>query len=248
MRKETGNENLRSKLDAGLSPSDYFRRGIIRPIKMLVYSPICIIFAVYMAVVYGYLYLMFTSITYVFEEYYNFTTSHVGLVFLGLGIGSMAGLVYFSITSDQTLKKMAATEGQGLKPEYRLIPLPLGTILLPIGFFIYGWTAEYKIHWIVPIIGHVIIGFGNLLVLLSLSMALIDIFTIYAASALAANTVVRSIAGAVLPHCGLSMYEKLGLGWGNTLLGFIAVAVIPVSFLILRHGEYLRTRFPIKKL
>ena len=68
LRKQTGNDLLRSKLDAGLSPSDYFRRSIIRPFKLLIFSPICIIFAIYIAIVYGYLYLMFTSITIVFEE------------------------------------------------------------------------------------------------------------------------------------------------------------------------------------
>jgi len=61
LRKETGNPLLRSKLDVGLSPRDYFARGIIRPLKLLFLSPIVIIFALYMAVVYGYLYLMFTS-------------------------------------------------------------------------------------------------------------------------------------------------------------------------------------------
>jgi len=45
LRKETGNDQLRSKLDTGLSPSDYLKRGILRPSKMLFFSPICAIFA-----------------------------------------------------------------------------------------------------------------------------------------------------------------------------------------------------------
>lgn len=120
--------------------------------------------------VYGYLYLMFTSITEVFQKYYNFSTQTAGLVFLGLGIGSMLGLAVFSITSDKHLKKMAAKEGQGMKPEYRLQPLPIGAILLPVGFFIYGWTAQYRVHWIVPILGTAIIGTGNLIIFMSLQL------------------------------------------------------------------------------
>ena len=81
-----------------------------------------------------------------------------------------------------------------------------------------------------------------------LQMYLVDAFAIYAASALAANTVVRSIAGAVLPLCGLKMYEALGLGWGNSLLGFIALAMVPLPFLIRKYGEYLRTKFALKNL
>lgn len=89
---------------------------------------------------------------------------------------------------------------------------------------------------------------GNIFAFIAISMYLIDAFTIYAASALAANTVVRSVAGAVLPLAGLSMYKALGLGWGNSLLGFIAVGLIPVPILILRYGEWLRKRFEIKNL
>ena len=91
-------------------------------------------------------------------------------------------------------------------------------------------------------------GIANIIVFMALNMALVDTFTVYAASALAANTVVRSIAGAVLPLCGIKMYNTLGVGWGNSLLGFIAVAMIPVALLIIRYGEFLRIRFEIKNL
>ena len=79
-------------------------------------------------------------------------------------------------------------------------------------------------------------------------MYLVDAYGIYSASALAANTVIRSIAGAVLPLCGLRMYDALGMGWGNSLLGFIAVAMLPIPFLIIRYGEVLRTKFDRKDL
>jgi hypothetical protein len=78
--------------------------------------------------------------------------------------------------------------------------------------------------------------------------ALVDTFTLYAASALAANTVVRSIFGAVLPLCGLRMYHALGLGWGNSLLAFVSLPLIPVAFLIVKYGELIRTKYPVKNL
>lgn len=79
-------------------------------------------------------------------------------------------------------------------------------------------------------------------------MYLVDAFAMYAASALAANTVVRSVVGAVLPLAGLQMYAKLGMGWGNSLLGFIAVGLIPVPILMLKYGEHLRKKFELKNL
>ncbi|KAI1124073.1 cycloheximide resistance protein [Nemania abortiva] len=258
LRKETGNHLLRSKLDIGLSPSDFFKRSAIRPVKMFIYSPIVSIMALYTALTYGYLYVQFTTMTEVFQNQYGFSTALVGLSFIGLGVGSFIGVLIYSGTSDKYIGRKAAeadklaeetgTEKKGMKPEYRLPLLPLGAICIPIGLFIYGWTAEKKVHWIVPIIGTAFTGIGNILVFFSIQTYLVDAFTIYAASALASNTIIRSIAGAVLPLAGLSLYNRLGYGWGNSLLAFIAILFLPVSFAILKYGELLRTRYPIKNL
>lgn len=82
LQKETGNLNLRSKLDVGLSPRDFFFRSIIRPAKMLILSPIVLSASIYIGVVYGYLYLLFTTFTPVFEETYGFSPGNVGLTYL----------------------------------------------------------------------------------------------------------------------------------------------------------------------
>lgn len=67
-----------------------------------------------------------------------------------------------------------------------------------------------------------------------------------AASSLAANTLLRSLFGAFLPLAGPKMYEALGFGWGNSVLGFIAVAFIPVPWLFSIYGERIRTRWQVK--
>ncbi|KAL2009651.1 hypothetical protein VTN00DRAFT_5458 [Thermoascus crustaceus] len=72
-------------------------------------------------------------------------------------------------------------------------------------------------------------------------MYLVDTFTIYAASAIAANTVVRCIFAATLPLAGPALYARLGLGWGNSLLGFVGLAFAPSSFFLIKHGEKIRT-------
>ena len=77
---------------------------------------------------------------------------------------------------------------------------------------------------------------------------LVDAFTLHAASALAANTVLRSLVGALLPLAGQKMYDTLGLGWGNSLLAFIAVAMCPIPWIFYRYGERIRKspRFQVK--
>jgi len=74
---------------------------------------------------------------------------------------------------------------------------------------------------------------------------MVDAFTVYAASAIAANTVLRSIFGAVLPLAGEKMYNKLGLGWGNSLLAFIALACCVIPPFFYRYGEQLRKKYPV---
>ena len=82
---------------------------------------------------------------------------------------------------------------------------------------------------------------------MAVSAYLVDAYTLHSASAMAANTVLRSIFGAVLPLAGVRMYDTLGLGWGNSLLAFIAIALAPVPVLFFKYGERIRTskRFKI---
>jgi hypothetical protein len=79
------------------------------------------------------------------------------------------------------------------------------------------------VHWIVPIMSTTLIGIGNVLVFMCVQTYLVDTFTIHAASALATNTIVRSVAAAVLPLAGQQLYRTLGLRWGNSLLALIAL-------------------------
>jgi formate/nitrite transporter FocA (FNT family) len=74
---------------------------------------------------------------------------------MGLGIG------VFGALSDR-LVKSKLDSGERHRPEIRLTPwftIPAG-VTLPIGLFIYGWTIQYHVHWIVPMIGVVIFAFG----------------------------------------------------------------------------------------
>ncbi|KAI0968594.1 putative bicyclomycin resistance protein [Xylaria arbuscula] len=249
LRKATKNENLRSEFDLDSDTSAPVKRNLVRPFRLLASSPVMIILSLYIAVTYGYLYLMFTTITPVFQETYHFSTSIVGLAFLGLGIGSVLGIAVYATVSAYYSKRRPNTEQEEPpKPEERLIPLPVGAVLLPGGLFLYGWTAQHHVQWIVPIIGMGLTGAGSIVIFMGILSYLIDAFTIYSASAIAANSVVRSIASAVLPLAGLPLYQRLGVGWGNSVLGFIALTFIPVAILVLRYGGYLRQRFQVNDL
>ena len=122
-----------------------------------------------------------------------------------------------------------------------LPPLFPGAILMPVGLFIYGWSAQYQVQWIVPIIGTFFLGLGMITIFMPMGTYFVDAFTKYAASAMAANTVLRSIGGALLPLAGRKMYNTLGLGWGNSLLAFISIALLPMVWFLIKYGERIRT-------
>jgi hypothetical protein len=72
------------------------------------------------------------------------------------------------------------------------------------------------------------------------TMYVVDAFTMYAASVTASNAIFRCLFAALIPLAGPSMYAKLGYGWGNSLLGFLGVAFIPVPVIFYRYGERIR--------
>jgi MFS family permease len=248
LRRETGNTELRSKLDSGLTTKTIFWHTIKRPTKMLFLSPIVFLLSLYMAIVYGYLYLLFTTITSVYEQEYHWSGGIAGLSFLGIGVGMFLGLFAFAATSDRMVARLMAKNKSERKPEYRLPVLMVGALFVPIGLFWYGWSAEKRLHYVMPIIGTGWVGAGLILSFMPISTYLVDAFTMHAASAMAANTVLRSLVGAFLPLAGPSMYQTLGLGWGNSLLGFIALALWPVSLIFYKYGERIRTskRFEVQ--
>lgn len=249
LRKETGNQNLVSKLDLGITTKELWKRSLLRPMKLMFLSLICALMSVYLAIVYGIMYLLFTTFTFVFEENYGFTQSTVGLVYIGLGIGMLIGLFVIGASSDRVMKMLAKKHSNGvIKPEYRLPMLMYSGPFIPAGLFLYGWAAEYKLHWAVPLLGTLFIGIGMIGAFMALNTYLVDAYTRYAASAMAANTILRSILGAVFPLFGLQMYDALGLGWGNSLLGFLSLALCPIPFLFYWYGEHIRThpRFQVQ--
>lgn len=198
------------------------------------------------AITYGYLYLMFTTITSIFETTYGFNQGTAGLAYIGFGIGCGTGVAIVGRVSNLIAARHSA-QGR-FAPESRLLPMIYGCWFIPVGLFWYGWSADQKVHWIMPIIGTGIFGFGLVAVFATCSAYLVDSYLRYAASVTAANVFLRSLFGAVLPLAGDSMYEALGLGWGNSLLAFIALAMCFVPLFFKKYGARIRTnpRFQVK--
>jgi hypothetical protein len=94
-----------------------------------------------------------------------------------------------------------------------------------------------------PNIGAALFSAGAIICFQCMQTYIVDSYTRYAASGVAAAVVLRSLAGFGFPLFAPYMYQKLGYGWGNSLLGFIAVGIgIPAPFLFWKFGETLRSK------
>ncbi|KAE8361496.1 major facilitator superfamily domain-containing protein [Aspergillus caelatus] len=240
LRKETGNPRLRSIYDDGnRSPRYVFITALLRPTRLLFTSPIVFLMALFAAITYGYLYLMFTTMSSIFEDQYGFNQGIAGLAYIGFGVGCALGLLIVGRTANAIAVRHSA-QGR-FAPESRLPPMIYGCWAIPVGLFWYGWSAEEKVHWIMPIIGTGIFGFGFVAVFATVSVYLVDSYLRFSASVTAANVFLRSLLAAVLPLAGPSMYDALGLGWGNSLLAFVALAMCFVPLLFAKYGAMIRT-------
>ncbi|KAF4496956.1 multidrug resistant [Fusarium agapanthi] len=246
LMKETGNQDLYSILDKdGLTPKQRLSNASIRPMRMLFTHLPVFILSLYVAIVYGVLYLMFSTFTFVFAQQYGFGTGTIGLAYLPTGIGMLFGTMTFGVMTDVVIKKKIEQNGKTV-PEDRLpiwMTLPSGLLIVGALFW-YGWAADQNVHWIVPMIGVALFCFGLMGIMMCLQTYLVDAYITYAASVVAAMTVLRSLAGALLPLAGLSMYDDLGLGWGNSILAFLALVLVPVPVIFFLYGPKIRAKSP----
>ncbi|KAH7138829.1 benomyl/methotrexate resistance protein [Dendryphion nanum] len=247
LRLETGDAGLKSALSGEKeSVGRVFARSIVRPLRLLFLSPIVASLSLFQGVSYGFMYLLFTTFPIVFRDQYGFRTGTVGLTYVGMGIGSILSVIVGGWWTDHIFKTVTRSGKRPFRPEDRLPPLVWMCFALPVGLFWYGWAVEKKTHWIVPIAGTVWTGIGTNMLMMSISTYLIDAHPLYEASATAAATSVRSLIGALVPLAGRSMYETLGLGWGNSLLGFLALAMCPLPWIFYTYGERIRTNQRLK--
>ncbi|KAF8170790.1 multidrug resistance protein 4 [Pholiota molesta] len=216
--------------------------NLTRPIVLLCRSFICFILSAFMAFMYGIYYLMFSTFATFFSETYGFGPGIGGLTYLGLGLGFIIATLFGAKFADQLYKALADRNGGKGKPEMRIPALFIGSLFVPIGLLWFGWSAQAKVHWIMPIIGSGIFGFAMMTTYLPIQLYLIDAFT-YAASAISAASVFRSMLGFAFPLFGKQMYDALGQGGGNTLLAGIAIVLgFPFPIWIYYKGEGMRAR------
>ncbi|CAK4033801.1 related to multidrug resistant [Lecanosticta acicola] len=226
--------------DSKLSEKLYV--SLKRPVKMLFLQPILPLVSIYMSYNFGVLYAFLSTNSLLYTEKYHEDTLTSGLHYLALAVGYTIAQQGGGRLMDHMYKLLKKRHGgDAAVPEWRVPNMIPGSVLIPVGLLWYGWSAEARLHWIMPDIGAAIFGCGFILSTVAMLSYLLDSLQKYTASASAAGQLMRMIAGFAFPIFAPAMLNKLGWGWTNTVFALIAIVLgIPGPLILWRYGAKIR--------
>ena len=220
--------------------------SMMRPLRILFTQPIVFITAIYQAMIFGTNYSLYTNFETIYGGFYGFSTTEVGLVYLAPGVGFLLAVWLVVPKIDSIFNSLTAQNNGISEPEFRLPLANFGSVFIPLSLFWLAWTVEYHAHWFVTILSTVFFGFGQIAVFNTIQNYYIDSFSKYAASAIAAGAVFRSILGGLLPLVAPVLFDEVGYGWGISMFAFLNLALSPFPLLFYYYGKRLRVKFEIE--
>ncbi|KAK7227378.1 hypothetical protein V2G26_015381 [Clonostachys chloroleuca] len=242
LRTETGDNRHVTAEDIDARPmQERLAVFMIRPFQLLFGELIVFLISLYMSVLYGLLYMFFVAFPIIYQKGKGYSAGKTGLMFIPVAVGVILSAVCSPLINKHYLKLVAKHNGHP-PAEVRLIPMMLSCWFIPIGLFIFAWTAYPELSWAGPAMGGFPIGFGFIFLYNSANNYLVDSYQHQAASALAAKTFIRSFWGAAVVLFTEQMYDRLNDRWASTLLAFISLACCGIPFLFWRYGAKIRER------
>lgn len=128
LRRLTGNNKLRCEPEietANMTANDIVLIALVRPFTLNFQEPIVLILNLYIALIYGILYIWFESFPIVFLDIYGFDLGELGLAFIGILVGAIIVIIPFFAYLYYVQEKQYNKAGD-IKPEKRLIPAMAG--------------------------------------------------------------------------------------------------------------------------
>lgn len=205
--------------------ADLYYKTIIRPVYFLTTQPIIQVLSLYTGYIYGLTYLIFSTFTSLWEQQYHETASIASLHYIAAGIGYFIGIVACILFADRIYRGLKGKNNDIGRPEFRIPMMSVSAILIPTSLFWYGWTAQEHIQWVVPNLAIVLTMCGCTIVFQCTTAYCIEAYPLYAASASAASFLCRGLCAFGFPLFAPSLYARLGYGWGDSILGFVALII-----------------------
>lgn len=177
LRRGTKNWAIHAKQEEiEIDLREMIEKNLSRPLRMLFTEPILILVGIYMTFVYGLIYVILSAYPIVFQGVHGMAPGVGSLPFLGLAVGMIASGLGSLLYNKRWVAKYLAN-GQKAIPEWRLPLATAGGVAFTIGLFWFGWTGAYQsVHWIVPTLAGVFIGFGLLSIFMALAMYIVDAY------------------------------------------------------------------------
>ncbi|CAJ2511646.1 Uu.00g072710.m01.CDS01 [Anthostomella pinea] len=243
LRRRTKNWGIHAKQEEiEVDFKELLQKNFTRPMRLLFFEPIVTLISVYMAFIYGLLYLFLTAYPFVFEGVHGFNKGQSGLCFFGMIIGQLFAGITVLLMQPAYQRKLAANNGVPV-PEWRLPEVIAGGVSFTAGIFWFGWSGyRADIHWIVPAASGILTGFGLMAIFLQSLNYLVDAYLMFAASAIAGNTFLRSLCGAGFPLFSTYMFNGLGIQYASTLLGGVAAILAPIPVIFYLYGARIRAK------
>ncbi|BCR94032.1 uncharacterized protein AKAW2_11078A [Aspergillus luchuensis] len=227
------------------SKLELMRTIMIRPIKLLSTQPIVQVMALYQGYLYGNIYILYSSIAVLWTTRYHEKLDIASLHYLALGLGTAFAAEVATHINDRIFRILTKRNGGKGLPEFRIPIMIPATVILSIGLFWYGWSAEARIFWLMPDIGIALFAAAAYICTVSNNIYVVDTYGRYSASALAATSMLRCLAGFVFPLFSPYAYERIGYGWTSSILGIIALCIgLTGVIFIWKFGHVLRKKSP----
>ncbi|KAK4190180.1 major facilitator superfamily domain-containing protein [Podospora australis] len=243
LRRRTLNWGIHAKQEEiEIDFRELISKNFSRPMRLLFLEPIVTLLSIYMAFIYGLLYLFLTAYPLVFQGVHGMSAGVAGLAFFGMIVGQLIAGATILMQQPWYQRKLAANNGVPV-PEWRLPSVIAGGVSFAAGLFWFGWSGYRKdVHWIVPALSGLASGFGLASIFLQALNYLVDSYLMFAASAIAGNAFLRSLAGAGFPLFARYMFNGMGIEWASTLLGCVGVALVPIPVVFYLYGHKIRAK------
>ncbi|KAF4177948.1 hypothetical protein CNMCM8927_000594 [Aspergillus lentulus] len=251
LRLETKNWAIHSRLEENDTDLKSFAKAyLLRPWSksppdkreiLLATEPIYLIVTIYMAFVYGLLFLFFEGFPIAFVEVRGWEPQIASLTFLGLAIGLLIALVFTIYYTLTVFKRQAMSTPGVIIPERRLPPMMIGAVILPPGMFWAAWTSQASVPWPAQVAAYILVGGSLFIIFVQGFKYIVDVYLNVANSAISGNTFARSFFGATFPLFSPALYHNLGVPWATSVLAFISLALAPVPFFFYKYGAKIRS-------
>jgi DHA1 family multidrug resistance protein-like MFS transporter len=265
LRKITGDDRFAAPVERGAPLAQKLKTNLSRPTTFFTSEPIVIFLGLYLVLIYVINFTFLSGFEFILDDTYKLSAGVSSLNFLSIAIGVMIDVALTPLygklnarvhrrqcrafvppktvhsDSDSSASESPASPTD-VPPELTLIRAAIAAPFLAVSLFWLGWTNYPSINPVSGYLATVVFGYALAAIFISSYQYIIDAYETYSSSALGSITVARYTISAGMIVATRPMYKGIGVHWTMTLMGSLAVLLVPVPWLLLRYGDKVRAR------